>query len=228
MLEELAPRVPSLQLEVVGPADPARVEVRLDGAVVPAAARAAPLRVNPGKRVLQATAAGYRAARVEVLVEDRDRSTVRLRLDPDPASTAAEPASPVPAPAPTSPAAIATMTPDAPRARGSAQRTAALVAGGVGAVGLGVGAVFGLMAKSKNDDARTPERCPTETRCHPDGKLLLEDASSAATVSTIAFAAGGAALAAGVVLFVTAPSKRAPAATSLRLLPGAATLRHTF
>jgi hypothetical protein len=226
IIEDLAARVPSLQLEVVGPTDPLRVEVRLDGVVVPATARAAPLPVNPGKRVLQASLAGHRDALVEVQVEERARTTVRLRLDPDPAATAAPPPQTPPLAEP--PAAIASITPDAPRSSWSTQRTVALVVGGVGVVGLGVGSVFGLMAQSKNDEARTPENCPTETRCHSAGKALLDDASSAATISTIAFAAGGAALAAGVVLFVTAPSKRASAAATLRVVPGGAALRHTF
>lgn len=223
MVEELTRRVPSLQLEIVGPADPSRVEVRIDGNIVPPAARSAPVRVNPGKRVVLGTLAGHRDALVEVAVEERDRSTVRLRLDEAPAAVA-----PPPVASPAPPAAIDTVTPDAPRSSWSAQRTAALVVGGVGMVGIGVGVVFGLVAQSKNDDARTPANCPTTTQCYPQGKALLDDAGSAATVSTIAFAAGGAALAAGVVLFVTAPTRRAGATTSVRVVPGGASLRHTF
>jgi hypothetical protein len=56
--------------------------------------------------------------------------------------------------------------------------------------------------------------------CDAQGVKLHDDASSAATMSTI-FMAGGIALAgAGVVLFLTAPKKSAPSTgASIRLAP---------
>jgi hypothetical protein len=86
------------------------------------------------------------------------------------------------------------------------QRILALVVGGVGLVGVGAGAIFGLKAKSTWADAE--ERCP-EARCNTAADLELDDdARSSAMVSTVAFAAGGAALAGGVVLWLTAPSAK--------------------
>jgi hypothetical protein len=85
------------------------------------------------------------------------------------------------------------------------QKTAALVVGGAGVVGVALGVVFGLQAKSKNDEALQPANCPTSTQCNPSGLSLTDDAKTAATISTIAFAAGGAALVGGIVLWVTAP-----------------------
>ena len=97
-----------------------------------------------------------------------------------------------------------TPAPAAP-ASGAAARAERVNTKAAGIVGLAVGSVFGLQAKSKNDDALQPANCPTSKLCNPSGLQLTDDAKSAATVSTVAFAAGGAALVGGVVLWLTAP-----------------------
>jgi hypothetical protein len=93
----------------------------------------------------------------------------------------------------------------APEPRGGTQRTIALIVGGVGIAGLAVGGVAGVMAISKHDDAKA--RCEDPKRC-PDAEsaALWTDATSAGTVSTIGFVAGGVALAGAAVLWFTAPS----------------------
>ena len=82
-------------------------------------------------------------------------------------------------------------------------------------VGIGVGSVFGLIAKSKNDG--TAGHCNGGV-CDAPTIATLSDARTDATVSTIAFAAGGVALAAGVVLYLTAP--HGDPATGLVVAPG--------
>jgi hypothetical protein len=76
----------------------------------------------------------------------------------------------------------------------------------VGLAGVATGSVFGLMAKSKNDEALQPANCPTSSLCTQHGLDLTHDAKTDATISTISFIAGGAILAAGIVLVLTAPS----------------------
>jgi serine/threonine-protein kinase len=96
------------------------------------------------------------------------------------------------------------VTPQAPQPdrAGNGQRTAAYVVGGAGIVGLGIGSIFGLQAMSKNKDAET--HCPMGYVCKDaQGPALADDARSAARVSTIVFAIGGAALVGGAVLFFT-------------------------
>jgi len=70
-------------------------------------------------------------------------------------------------------------------------------------VGVVVGSVFGLKASSDWDDAQAD--CTPYPKCGPKGAQLGEDASDAATISTIAFVVGGAAIAGGVILWLTAP-----------------------
>ena len=103
----------------------------------------------------------------------------------------------------------------------SGQRTIALVAGGVGLAGIVVGSVFGLMSRSSWSSSQS--ECPSSANCpqHAQAVTDHDTASTQATISTIAFAAGGVALAAGAVLWFTAPhaaTETTPRA-SLRLTP---------
>ena len=70
-------------------------------------------------------------------------------------------------------------------------------------VGVGLGTVFGLMAKSTYSDAVS--HCPTTSTCDGTGIRGGQDAHSQATISTLGFLAGSALLAGGVVLFLTSP-----------------------
>jgi hypothetical protein len=93
------------------------------------------------------------------------------------------------------------------------QKPTGLVLLGVGVVGLGVGTVFGLSAKSKYDGAFADGGgCDRATKqCDGPGQASVDDARSKATLSTILFAAGGALTVAGAIIFITAPSSRARA-----------------
>lgn len=103
---------------------------------------------------------------------------------------------------------------------GSGWRTAGLVTGAVGIVGLGVGAVTGLVANGKHQDAKragcSGDTCPTV-----DAQQQEKDAGSMANVSTVGFVAGGVLLAAGAAMFFLAPGSRTEQkpSTALRLTP---------
>lgn len=89
---------------------------------------------------------------------------------------------------------------------GASQRTLGLVAAGAGVVGLALGGYFGLRANSAWSDSKAA--CSSSTCAPSDYATAVSDhdrAKSAATLSTVFFAAGGAALALGGVLFFTAP-----------------------
>jgi hypothetical protein len=75
---------------------------------------------------------------------------------------------------------------------GSTQRTIGLLLGGVGVVGLGLGTVLGIWAKTAWDGSH--DQCQ-------GGCNALTDAN----VSTVAFIAGGVLLAAGAVVYFTSP-----------------------
>jgi len=94
------------------------------------------------------------------------------------------------------------------------QRPLAIGVGAAGAAGLVVGAIFGGLVLAKKGDV--DKNC-TGAVCNATGFAAQKDAWSLSTVSTVAFVAGGALAAAGIVLWFTAPKREAQ--TSARLAP---------
>jgi hypothetical protein len=105
------------------------------------------------------------------------------------------------------------------------QKVLALVAGGVGVVGLGVGAAFGALAISKKSDAQSacPDQCATQ-----DGLNKWREASSTGNIATVGFIAGGVVLAGAAVLWLTAPTASKRNATQLGLGLGSLQLKRTW
>jgi tetratricopeptide (TPR) repeat protein len=97
-------------------------------------------------------------------------------------------------------------------------QVAGLATGLVGIGGVVVGTVFGLSAKSDADTAK--KDCNGNDCTTQQGVDAAEDASSKATISTVAFIAGGALTALGTVLLIS--GSRSPAqrdTAGLRLAP---------
>lgn len=201
---------------VVGDAEPADLEIRQDGAVVGKAAWGSPMPIDPGEHTISATAKGTKPREVKAVVDENAR-TVTLTL-PAPEYVPAEPATPAPsAEKPAlgiAPGPAATDT--QPWLRRN-QRTLALVAGGVGVVGVSVGSAFGLMAKSKYDESKSD--CNGDI-CGPAGHDARQSAFGQARVSTVLFGVGAAGLIGGAVLWLTAPkSAETPRAAALLVTP---------
>lgn len=115
------------------------------------------------------------------------------------------------------PATSVKLTPAVQTERSSpTQKWVGVTIAGVGVVGIGIGAVFGMLASSNKPAL---DQCPNN-RCPPDVLAKAEDGRSQATISTIAFIAGGVALAGGAVLALTArPEKNSVSAKQLRIAP---------
>jgi hypothetical protein len=75
-----------------------------------------------------------------------------------------------------------------------------------------VGTIFGIQAKLKERDANRHCLATDPTRCTAVGVDLMDQGKAAARVANVGFIAGGIALAGGVVLYLTAPSRRPDAA----------------
>ncbi len=89
------------------------------------------------------------------------------------------------------------------------QRPLAIGAIGVGAAGLIVGAALGGLAISKNNTSKQDGHCDAKDTCDPEGLSLRNTALDFGNGSTAAIVVGGVLSAAGLVLFLTAPSKPA-------------------
>lgn len=202
----LAPRLSRLEIRVPEEARLAGLEIKRDGALVGSAQWGVPLPLDPGEHVIAATAPG-RAPWQERVKTGAPGSTVSVNVPKLHEEAAAPGAAPVAAAAA---APTVTEQPPAPASASAsssswpAQRTFALVAGGIGLAGVVVGAVFGLQSMSYHDEAEKlcgPTTCPTQ-----DGVDKSDDARRAGTWSTVGFIVGGAGLAAGSVLWLTAPT----------------------
>jgi hypothetical protein len=88
-------------------------------------------------------------------------------------------------------------------------------------IGLGLGTYFGIHAISKNSDAE--DQCGSDNRCSQAGLDLTDKARKDATAANVAFAAGGALVAIGGVVFLsTGPSDADRVALVPLLGPGTA------
>jgi hypothetical protein len=89
--------------------------------------------------------------------------------------------------------------------------TTAVVVGSVGVIGLAVGTGFGVAAASQWSEAN--DHCRRDTtpwRCDDRGLDAADATDTSAAISTTAFAVGGAAVVAGIVLWLAAPDQDDP------------------
>lgn len=208
--QRLEERLSTLTIRAVGDQAPgSRLEVRRDGVAVQSAELGSAIPVDPGDHLIEASAPGRQPWSSTIHVgPNADKVSVEI---PQLASDAVVAPGP---PAPPLVSAATTTSPpasDQPPLDGSAQRVTGVVLGGAGVVGIGLGTFFGLRAFSKWDEVKGAcADYPYE--CGPESAERRSSASSAGTASTVAFIAGGALLATGMVLYVTAPSKKTRAA----------------
>ncbi len=208
---------------MVGDDADVHLEVRRDGVALQEAEFGSPIPVDPGEHVIEAVAPGRQpwSSKVQVGGDAAKVSVEIPKLEPTGGQPPADAAKPVV----TTTADNTPPASDKPASSGSAQRTTGLVLGGVGVVGIGLGTFFGLQASSKWSDAKN--KCTDYPfGCGAEASDLRSSASSAAGVSTVAFVAGGALLATGLVLYLTAPSKKTSVA--LAVGPSSAFVQGSF
>ncbi|MEO6420860.1 MAG: hypothetical protein ABIP39_15715 [Polyangiaceae bacterium] len=200
----IQPTLSKLSILVPHTSETAGLEVKRDGALVGGGEWAVAIPVDPGPHVVEASAPNKKKWTTTVQVgTKKDQVAVSVPSLEDSTETPVA----VPAPAPV-PITAHTTAPPAPveAADGSTQRTLGLAVIGVGVVGAALGTVFGLNATSKHNDAKA--NCNADqSACTSMGVDQMKDARSAATLSTVAFIVGGAAIAGGAVLYLTAPKK---------------------
>ena len=200
----LEPQLARLVVQVEPGADAPALEVRRDDTLVGRAQWGLPVPVDPGPHTVVATAPGKKPRRLDLAVTPGAPAVASIGpLDDDAPGETAAPAPVVPA---TSSPAEPPLPPLPP---GGTQRMIAYAVAGVGVAGIVVGSVFGFDTISKNN-ASNAGPCHPDNTCDNDGLSLRKAAERSAAASTIAFVAGGAAVAAGAVLYVTAPRARVP------------------
>lgn len=175
---ELGTRIPSVTV-VVQNADPNATQLTFDGEVVPPAAAQAARKVNPGKHIVVAKAGGNERTE-EIIVSEKEAKTLTIDL-------AKKTVTPIP---------IAEEPEPSPSNGKSTWKIVMWSGFAVGAVGVGIGSVTGIMAFSKTSDVEgqcTGKSCPPRVSSDLDSSLSL------GTVSTVAFVVGAAGIGVGVL-----------------------------
>ena len=214
----LSPDLSKLSIAVPATSQLDGLEVKRDGVVVGASSYGVPIPVDPGPHVIEATAPGHKKWTNVVQVAAK-KDQVAVTLPPLEAAPDAVVVAPPPTVTTPAPVQATQPTPDQPTSsHGSTQRVVGIAVAGVGVVGVAVGAVFGLVASGKKGDAGN--NCnPDLSRCNSTGVSDMSSARSSATIATVGFIAGGALVAGGVVLYLTAPKANAEKALGLRITP---------
>lgn len=201
VLEKALPRIGTLRVHVEGPGGRLEdVAVRIDGEPVASAMLDVDRPTDPGDHMVEAGATGRRGASAATRIAEGAHETVSLVLQPE----VVEPPAPsvVPPPAPAPPSAPKPGPSDGP------PRWIGWTLGGIGVVGLAVGSIFG--ARTFSDKSTLESEC-TGTRCPSGASSDVSAASRDATIANVAFGAGAALVAGGVVLLLLHPSPPSPA-----------------
>jgi hypothetical protein len=221
---EVSAQIPTIAFSALDASggDVRAVRVIMDGETLAEQLEGQPFSIDPGEHTFTFEAAGRAPVTKQFVVVEgqKDRREVIV-------FGAALPSSPGSAPAGErrSPAA----PPDVARRQTmpglDTQRAVALLAAGVGVVGVGLGAVFGIAAMGKRNDAESacPAACATQA-----GVNRWRDAAGFGNASTIAFLLGGAGLAGGAVLWLTAPRAGDVSSAQVGVAPGALVARGTW
>ncbi|HET9929968.1 MAG TPA: tetratricopeptide repeat protein [Polyangiaceae bacterium] len=239
-IDALYARIPRLTLSVEG-APLAEVKVTIDGAEVPSGLLSVERLLNPGEHDVVARF-GEQSLNEHVSLSERDVKALALRFtstQPTPAAAApiaatAVSSSPLPAPPAIVPPQTQTQTQtpapgalagSAARRPGAGQRTVGWVSVGLGAAGIGLGAVTGVLLAGKYSDLTS--KCELRV-CPAERKSDVESYDRLRTLSSVGFIAGGALTALGVTLLLTAPKSGGTTGIELVVSARDATLLGVF
>jgi serine/threonine-protein kinase len=207
--QALEPKLPRLTIALAPTISRDGVQILRDGRVVAPEEIGSAVPVDPGDHAIVVSSPG-RPSKTLTAHLDAEHASAVVNIDSlEPANEGAPSAPPAPpAPPPqAAPPPVELSRPQPPRGAdaGATRRWIGVGIGAAGVVGVGVGAVLGLMAKSQQSSSNGPGGCDATDHCTPQGLSDRKAAEGLAMGSTIAFIAGGVAIAGGAVLFLTAP-----------------------
>lgn len=186
----VAAKIPSVRVTVSNAPPNTAPVVRIDGVPIPAEAATLPRKVNPGRHEIVASLEGFDDGRAEVDVPLEREVPVSIAIGKKTVTEA--PSSP--------PDTATTPAPTPPLPAQASIPTWGWASLGVGAAGVMVGAVSGIVSLSRASDAGSlcdGNRCPPETRGDIDTSITT------ANISNVGFVVGALGLGAFVVSVVT-------------------------
>jgi hypothetical protein len=181
LAEDVRKRIPTISVMLTGIASDSSAQLTVDGFAVPVVGMNGVRKVNPGKHLIVARAGAREETRN---VDTEEAKTQDLTID----LTGGE------APA------RSVVTGPAPDAHSKEISPVTWVGVGVGVIGLGLGAVTGVLALGK---AGNVDDACTDTHCPGSAKGDVDSGRTFATLSTVGFAiAGAGAITAAVGYFI--------------------------
>jgi hypothetical protein len=229
-VQQLNTAIPTIVFEVknAAGADLTRVVVTMDGQPFADRLDGTALPLNPGEHVFVfAVDGGQKLEKRLVVYQGETNRREKIVIGGgEPAPTPASPSSPAQAPSTLQPPtdSARTETPAVTASPGiGAQRTLGLIVGGTGIVGIGVGVAAGMLASSAWSRVQSACGSGGAGNCSPSGTSrasVTSDHDTAETdgaISTVAFVAGGALVAAGLFLYLTGGPSDGQASTTARI-----------
>jgi hypothetical protein len=186
-LATLEHRLPLLTIRL-GPGAPRDAEVVLDGKAV---SMSTPIALNPGAHHVVAKAAGHSDGSFDVSLVEGARA--ELEVKPGPSTSLPAPLAGQLAPA-TEQSSRATSTPG--------RQVLTYGAFGLGGAGIALGVIAGIVADNKHGAL---EKACTGNNCPSTAQGDLDSFHTMRTVSTVGYVIGLVGVAAGLVLWLTAP-----------------------
>jgi hypothetical protein len=199
------PRIPSLRVNIAA-GSPVQMSVRIDGAPLAISSVGADQPMDPGTYTVTTSAPGREERSYEVTLKEAGSQTLTVEAGKKTMVMGAPQQAPPPPPSAGRPTAL---------------QAAGFAALGVGATGLVLGAVTGILAIGQKSDAST--LCPDATRCAGPGLTAAGTGHALAAVSTGAFVVGLAGAGAGVALVLLGRDHR-PAGGDAAPTPPVATV----
>lgn len=193
--DEITPLIPSITVHVANVPPGQSAQISFDGETVPTETLRLPRKVNPGSHTIVGKLGDVERTETVTLAEKETR-TVTFNFD--------EARDPDAFPSPVEP-------PPPPETDRTTSNILFYGGGATAIVGIGVGAVTGLMSLSKVGDLDGKcQQVGSKRVCDPALQGDIDSASTLGTISTISFIVGGVGVGAAIVGLLTAPPKTAP------------------
>jgi hypothetical protein len=190
----------------------------MDGEILADRLEGTALSIDPGEHTFTFETTGQSAVTKKLVIQQNQKDRSEQITFGTPGATP----SPGPIPLPT-----VETTPAENTSHGlGTQKVLALVAGGIGVVGLGIGGAFGGVALAQKSSAKSA--CPGATCANQADADKWSTAASSGNISTIALIVGGVCVAGAAVLWFTAPSASKGPSAQVGVGPGSVQLKGTW
>jgi hypothetical protein len=203
LAEQIRPRIPTIVVKVSGVKPDASPQVAIDGANAPTVALSAMRKINPGEHAVVVRAGGREEKQAVTLGEGETKEVAITFTDASPKITGesdgGKAAEGAPGPG-----------------QGRSIHVVTWIGLGVGAAGLALGSITGILALGKAGNVGDACR---DLSCPPSAKSDVDDGRAVANISTVGFAIAGAGLVtAAIGYFVLSP--KGGRAGSIETRPG--------